>query len=655
MKKELGSKWYFPFGKDLGKVGANNSSLEHFNDNLIKSLAREICQNSLDAIDDESKPVEVTFDEKMISTSQIPNKEQFLNEIIPRAKKTWSEDKDVKRFLKFCEIAFKKDEISVLKISDYNTTGLIDGHWEALIEYSGSSVKKDDTSAGSFGIGKAAPFANSVPRMIFYNTKLINGKKKSIGVSNFVSFDNKDGTTSQNIGYYGKDGKVPFDDFINFGFEERKEAGTDIFIIGFKKNAKKCLEDEWIEELKSEILEQFMMSIYLEKLIVKIKDKEINKENMREMILSLNHSKHEKLINYFSVLIDPNRLEINLDERFERYGFKFTDGKLILSKRNNKSMIIKTKSANRKILITRIAGMKIKERDQISNNIQFNGIFIAKGAKFNNILKQMENPNHNDFIADRLKDIYLEDPTLGKDLLDDMYYFMKENVKNNYENKIEESVDAFGISDFLPNRISNKFKDEGSSLEKESLSVNKIEIKMNEHKEDYESDMDKLNQEHLNELEKSGVAKGEGFFGGEGTTGDGNHSKNGKRGDEGANPLIDGYNKPDDNSQKILQKKEKEFKKLKFRVLEEDYTKGLYKIVINTNEEIKELRIEIKVVGENGSKYGERILDAVYLNNKVKTIDNNIYISNLEKNSKILFKIPFKKRVKMEVKFYETK
>ncbi len=68
----------------------------------------------------------------------------------------------------------------------------------------GSSVKKDSTSAGLFGIGKGAPFAVSDLRMVFYNT-VVEGRNRSIGVMKFVSFKEGDKIT-QGTGYSGKNG-----------------------------------------------------------------------------------------------------------------------------------------------------------------------------------------------------------------------------------------------------------------------------------------------------------------------------------------------------------------------------------------------------------------------------------------------------------------
>jgi hypothetical protein len=69
-----------------------------------------------------------------------------------------------------------KDEISVLRISDFGTTGLTgddldeNGRWFALVKSQGVS-NKDNTARDSFDIGKSSPFAASLFRTVFYGTK----------------------------------------------------------------------------------------------------------------------------------------------------------------------------------------------------------------------------------------------------------------------------------------------------------------------------------------------------------------------------------------------------------------------------------------------------------------------------------------------------
>lgn len=102
--------------------------------------------------------------------------------------------------------------------------------------------------------------------------------------------------------------------------------------------------------------------------------------------------KYEYLPGYYDVLQDEERKEFKLTG-FEEHGIE--DGEATLYTSN------KGDDINRRVLMTRNAGMKIKDLNRISSVLKFSGIFYAHGANINRILKQLENPNHNDWSKDR--------------------------------------------------------------------------------------------------------------------------------------------------------------------------------------------------------------------------------------------------------------
>lgn len=108
--------------------------------------------------------------------------------------------------------------IDVLRISDFNTKGLQGSEqeyntpWHNLVKAAGVSGK-DGSDGGSYGIGKAAPFACSDIRTLFYATKDIDGLSAFQGIAKLVSFQektffgkDKDSITS-GTGYYAADKK----------------------------------------------------------------------------------------------------------------------------------------------------------------------------------------------------------------------------------------------------------------------------------------------------------------------------------------------------------------------------------------------------------------------------------------------------------------
>lgn len=131
----------------------------------------------------------------------------------------WNDGNNQKttRFFDKAIDVFNQDFIDVLRISDFNTTGLTgsdkdyNSAWQNLVKSSGVS-NKCGTSGGSFGIGKSAPFACSDLRTVFYSTIDNQGLKAFQGIARLVSFKKKkfigDDPTTTGIGYYGVKEKI---------------------------------------------------------------------------------------------------------------------------------------------------------------------------------------------------------------------------------------------------------------------------------------------------------------------------------------------------------------------------------------------------------------------------------------------------------------
>ena len=158
----------------------------------------------------------------------------------------------------------------MLRISDFNTTGLKGSDWDNLVNSSGASEKAEG-KGGSFGIGKNAPFACSEFRTIFYSTLDLDGNKKSKGVSRLISFklgqnaDNSD-NLSQGTGYYGIDNSFNIkhmDEMLRLDKAfDRTCSGTDIFISAFRTTS----EEEFKSNIIAEVLDGFLIAIWQQKL-----------------------------------------------------------------------------------------------------------------------------------------------------------------------------------------------------------------------------------------------------------------------------------------------------------------------------------------------------------------------------------------------------
>lgn len=196
------ARWNFPGNQDGQVKGVADAGIENFNGTELSSLARENCQNSLDAALNDSNPdVLVEFERYFVPKKQIPGIMEYRN-ILKKCKAFWDRSKSekAKLFLKDAIKEAEKENTFLLRISDYNTTGLSDPYtqsddpfnfsfdgWNALIKIDGGANKGDD-KAGAFGIGKSAPFSNSHYRLVFYRTYNQKYERAAQGISRLMSY-----------------------------------------------------------------------------------------------------------------------------------------------------------------------------------------------------------------------------------------------------------------------------------------------------------------------------------------------------------------------------------------------------------------------------------------------------------------------------------
>lgn len=237
----LSPKWNFPSNNHSQIIGIADSGVEMFKGTPIKSLAREICQNSLDARLDDSQPARIEFETFEIDPKNIPGA-KTLEDVFNRCLDFWKiQDSDqARKFFKQAIKDMNRSSIKCLRISDFNTSGLTGSRaeynspWCNLTKSSGTS-NKSGGRGGSFGIGKFAPFACSSLRTVFYSTYDINKTSASQGVARLTTFKNKKNETTQGIGFYGDDKNSPtYNQYsLNPTYSRLDNTGTDIFIAGF--------------------------------------------------------------------------------------------------------------------------------------------------------------------------------------------------------------------------------------------------------------------------------------------------------------------------------------------------------------------------------------------------------------------------------------
>lgn len=460
-------KYKFIFS-DLGasdKVGVNDVGIGVFKRKPYIGLTKEILQNSTDAPNlnlPEGTPVRVRFELIYIDRDDIPDMDR-LNSVIHKCYEYYpSGDDGIK--LKAIQDAADKylahpGKVPVLKISDYNTTGLCGvravkgSNWSGLVRER-SATNKTSGSSGAFGVGKFAPYTFSDLRTVFYSTKTINDETAFQGKALLTTFE-EDGVEKSNIGLFADATSKKFDavfsaDDIAPVFR-RDELGTDIFVLGFKK------DPDWMEQSAISVIEYFFYSIYKGKLEVDVVEGDrvisITQSNLGDMIEFFEkycevHMKGDVTFQYtapiyWKLLCGSHKV---IKERFVYNGNDMGEYELYLLTGDD--------VAEKRVLEMRQAGMKIREDCGFRIPMNFTGIFIATGAgarslepddNISSFLRKCENQAHDDWAADE----YREKKDIAKGIINKVHSIILEAAKKEMPDYGKDSVDAFGLSEFL--------------------------------------------------------------------------------------------------------------------------------------------------------------------------------------------------------------
>lgn len=440
--------WKFENSESGDIEGLNDGGIETFRDDHLLSLAKECAQNSLDAQKNKNEPVILEFKTFYIDKNNFPDLENFKN-IIEQQIKFWKKtkyDKSSEDFFKDVKNTLKSEKIFCLRVSDFNTTGL-DGSregksdplskWFKLVRSRGLT-DNNPLAGGSFGLGKFASFACSKLRTVFYSTKDVEGVESHQGVSILASYDDEEGKRTRGRGYFCNkkdfsclDGPMKLDP--NF---KRNSVGTDIYVVGFidKENG---LEDE----LFSSILRSFLLAIYKGNLIFKLNGRSLEKDNLKRFINQYRAEEYNLLmlketIEYYDLL------EGHLD--YQEYKFSMMEEKDVSLK------IAIRPGLSRKVGVFRNNGMKIFDKKGIKSYNDFTGTLCLEGDKVNAYFRKLENPEHNDWRAERSNDV-----VEAKEMIKKLFNFITKNLKDLEDKTLPESENIEGV-DALPDDITDE-------------------------------------------------------------------------------------------------------------------------------------------------------------------------------------------------------
>lgn len=646
-------KWEFP-SNDYGMLnGIGEAGIETFKGLPYQSLAREICQNSLDAVLDLSQPVRVEIMSSFLPGNEIPHFDE-LKLALKLCYEFWQEQNNEKT-MDFFKQAIKVSEnakISLLRISDFNTTGLTGSDqdyntpWQNLVKASGVSDKAG-SSGGSFGIGKSAPFACSDLRTVYYSTQDKNGLKAFQGIARLVSFKKKDFSEvntdeiSTGIGYYGEARrKSAIRKCISLDQKFcRNESGTDVFVLGFTN------KEHWKNEMVKAVLEDFLFAIYEGKLVVKIEEIEISKSTLEEVIE--NYKEEVKMAyNYFQVLTSPHT---NIREfQFEDLGWV----KLYLLIQNN---------LHRKVFMSRSNGMKVFDQKNISSTIQFAGICVLKDDGINSYFREMENPQHDAWEPERHR--YPKEAKKKKQSL-------ARNIKNIVielgRNTTIDEMDAEGVGEFLPDDIKEVGQSENERKEAVTDKIKNVDIVLSNLKT-AQKGFEKLRVGKSGEEEEVMGEEMEADFGESGSRdyGGDNHHKT-KEGSsfgkgEGDGNGINGIGNneyaignEDENSEKAVSHRF-EVHIMSVRMILVDAGQKKYRLIFKPQKSARRAYLQLQLSGEQ-KNVDVNVLSAVRLDNQanLKCVNNKIYMDDILETRalSVEFCIAFSETSSMEVSLY---
>lgn len=452
------SEWRFPSNDYGEKKGINDSGIATFRGTPLRSLAREICQNSLDAA--RSQTVRIEFNAFDITPGQLPGC-AVLKDTFEKCAAFWNDQKAVttKNFFANAIDKISADKIHMLRISDFNTSGLtgsreeVNTDWTNLTKSSGVSDKKS-TSGGSFGIGKFAPFACSDFSTVFYSTYDEEGIQASQGVSRLVTFRRDDGQTTQGVGYYGEERNTPAFEpmYLDPNFSRAdKQYGTDIYVAGYKHMSE---EDGWEKSIIISILDSFLGAIWNEKLVVGVGETEISKNTLHDLIETYQEELTGYTERYYEVLTSSST------KWFEEDFMGLGNVRL--------GLLLGGQEMHRKVAMVRQTGMKIKDQDRISSFIPFAGVMFIDGKKINEELRVLENPEHTEWQVARA-----ENEIQARALLKSLNDFIRQKVEALAAEGGQEDFDAAGLGALLPDDPDNS----QNQAKEEAVTNKPVEIK----------------------------------------------------------------------------------------------------------------------------------------------------------------------------------
>ncbi len=620
-----GNKWRFTGNNFHEESGLDTTDMEIFRKDPISSLAREICQNSIDAKKEGETKVEVVFDIFKVKRDIIPNIKRVEEEIMScieyqKSKKIEKNVESLEHMLK----EIRKEDITCLRISDYNTKGLTkidkysdgEGTFYNLTRTSGNSDKQSG-KGGSKGVGKYASFVVSNFNTVFYSTKNEDNQEGFLGVSKLCSAIYSGKERTEGTGYYGRNyqGEPIFNSQLNLTAEYKRETtGTDIYILGFNES------DNWKADILVKVLDSFMTALLREELVLKIGDITLSKDNLEYLVSNIDkyttRTKEVKNIkSQYLLQTDSNitPIEINMGV----YG--------------NATLYVKAHSkedaeyATQECTMVRHPYMKIKSLKNIAH-IPFSALCVIGDNKLNENLRSIENPQHDSWDIHELDKKPLKQKEV-KNLYNDFINKITDTIREILSVSANSESDIEGAGDYLPADAGNfgENKDGDKTILDDEVSI--IKPKKN-----------KIKDKIVSQENEAGEGLAPNFIDRD-EDGDGSPLPTGTNSGGGNGPHDGsdetGYSLDGEQEGMTLEK----LSGVQYRMVGLDRKIGKYLIIFDSPQNVSNCRLTFKIVDDSNNKEKVSIIEASINGQPAIVEDGIIKKFNISANEKYKIEI----------------
>lgn len=449
MKKDKNCRWHFGAQDGLGNdIGPNDPIVQNFKGNPYYSIVRESIQNSLDAVNNTNKPVIVSFDHFTLYKKDYPKFFDIENHIklgLEYYKNNANAQRLFGNMTKY--LSDNKGSLTCLRISDYNTKGMdykvdsTDCRFYGFL-LSGGVSNKDKNSGGSFGFGKGAYFALSELKTIIVSSKDKKGNVIFQGSTRLTTHKDKKGNRLSGIGHYGSSKDSPTTEKIEIPSSFiRKETGTDISIIGIKDMADKK------ETLIKSVLNNFWLAIHEGKLIVEINKKTIiNKDTLEGLMDQYFHNDSEQSLNDIERWNPKPYYKAVKNQGSDQNTFKvFEENLKTLGKVTLYMYVDKNAGLPNRISFFRKPKMVVF-KNTFSQIKGFAGVLVCDNKKGDAILREMENPAHNEW---KWENCTGEDKKIGKEAKNELRTFINDCLDSLTRLQAGDEISIMGLDEFI--------------------------------------------------------------------------------------------------------------------------------------------------------------------------------------------------------------